>query len=259
MPRSQWDSDRPKQARQCQGWCCAGTCSLSALLDPTEELARDETQACLSQLCHPALGGASQPQQPHSVTAPDRCSCLSTHSARFPKHRGAVTRFLGFVPLGLGAVPVHLHASCQLLHRLQHLPALLLLGLVVQQQLLAAAAPEEGVGPGQGRWQRFVVLLPACAPATAEHKHAQRLEKVLEGFAAGKNHPPNPAGLLTPFLTAVPTTKINSISGMHKYPVDRQSQCFLENTWKSSALQHPFYTWNTEFYNKRTLFHFEMV
>lgn len=160
---------------------------------------RDKAQAYLTQLCHPALGGASQLQQPDSalqrhlsLLLTDSPLCLSTHSVRLPEHRGAVTRFLGFVPLGLGAVPVHLHAPCQLLHRLQHLPALLLLGLVVQQQLLAAAASEEGVGSGQGSLQRFVILLPARAPTTAQQKHTQRSEKAFEGFTAGKNHPQAP-------------------------------------------------------------------
>lgn len=62
---------------------------------------------------------------------------------------GNLTCFPGFALLHLRAVPVAFQAARQLLHGLQHLPPLLLLRLVVQELLFAAATePQEGVGAG---------------------------------------------------------------------------------------------------------------
>lgn len=125
------------------------------------------------QLDCAALRDRRSPRGTETAASPDAFSAGAFSRAQ-PDSLSAeepLTRLLGFVPLRLHAVPVHLHAARYLFHCLQHLPPLLLLCLIVEQQLFTAAAPQEGVGTGEGRRQRFVVLLPARAPATAKQNH----------------------------------------------------------------------------------------
>lgn len=74
------------------------------------------------------MGGRSQPPQLGSAALWDRCSPRGTETAASPDGfslggfsraqpdspsvEELLTRLLGFVPLRLRAVPVHLHAAC---------------------------------------------------------------------------------------------------------------------------------------------------
>lgn len=75
------------------------------------------------------------------------------------------------------------------------------------------------------------------------------LEKILDSFLvlAGKqtNNSSKPAGLSSLLFTAVATQNIIKISSSLRdaqthseqiFRVDRQRQCFLENTWKSNEV-----------------------